>query len=221
MTDQTPFALARTSADPETVEVLEAAKEIATANPRVGREILRILTDGKNPPASPLIDVTPVEPPSPAPRPRRKSRRSKPASRLTALQLHASHCQICGASDQDEIDEAFINWESVADIAREYNIDRRMIYRHARGTRLFAKRDLNIRGSLGHIIQCAGNVPITADAVIRAVKTFAHMNARGEWFNPAQHVIVSPGVPQAQAETSPDARQRSVTPSKVFKRLKP
>ena len=222
MTDQTPFGLTRTPENKETIEILETIKETCTANPRIARETLRILAENENQPSTALASATPnspvieVRPPAPQSRSRRKPSRKCTRSkrshrkRLTRLELHQAHCCICDASDQEEIEEAFVNWECVAQIAQEYNIERRAIYRHAHATGLFAMRDSNIRGALGHIIQRAGRVETTADSVIRAVKMFAHMNPRGEWFNPPTHVIVSPGVPQ-----------RSVTPRKVFKDLKP
>ena len=41
------------------------------------------------------------------------------------------------------------------------------------------------------MLQEADGVPSSADAVIRAVRMFAHMNARGEWVNPPARVIFS------------------------------
>jgi hypothetical protein len=118
-------------------------------------------------------------------------REEPPAPSLT---MHEAQCGICGSDLQEEIDEEFVNWHNVAGIAREYQIERRAIYRHAHATGLFPIRDRNLRRALGLIIHRAESAPgVTADSVIRAVRTLAHINDAGEWTNPPAHVIVSSG----------------------------
>ena len=144
----------------------------------------------------------------------KKKKASPPSERLSRLELHQSHCNICGYEEQDEIDEAFVSWESVGQIAEDYDVDRRAIYRHARATGLYAKRDRNIRCALGRIIQRADSVPATADSVVRAIKILTHVNAHGDWVQPPTHVIFS-------SATAQPAAKRSDTPCKVKKELKP
>ncbi len=150
------------------------------------------------------------------------------SERLPRLARHQAHCGICGHELQEEIDEAFVNWECVYKIADEYDIDRRAIYRHAHATGLFPKRDRNLRRALGHIIHEADRVSPSADSIVRAVRMFAHINARGDWVNPPTHVIFSSG-PRLSDQDSPPQRSReaspapplSDTPCKVSKRLNP
>lgn len=169
--------------------------------------------------------------------PRRTSR--KPARnepRLSSRARHEAHCGIRGTDCQEEIDEAFVHWHSVAKIAEDYRIERRAIYRHAHATGLFPRRDRNLRRALGLIIHRAESAEhVTADSVIRAVRTLAHINDAGEWVNPPTHVIFSassqrtdhvrgPACPDERREQSleaaPSAAKLLDTRSKVKKRLK-
>ena len=202
-------------------EVVETIKEAATVNPRVGREIIRILDESKPAPAPPARPATPsgpsaapvrnappaaspqTAPPQSPPAPRRRRKRIPPPPRpMSPLQRHKSQCSICGASDQDQIEEAFLDWECVTSIAREFNIDRRAIYRHSHATGLFARRDLNIRRALGHLIHEADRVTVSADSIVRAVRLFAHINARGEWVQPPTQVVFTSAMAVAAANAA-------------------
>jgi hypothetical protein len=150
--------------------------------------------------------------------------------RLSRLELHQAHCGICGHELEEEIDERFTNWEHVNEIARDYELDRSAIYRHAHATGLFVKRDRNVRRALGRIIQEADGVMVTADCVIRAIKMLTHINARGEWVNPPTHVVFSTATnrsgslsrPKSKGSSSaPPALELSGTPPHLNKRLKP
>jgi hypothetical protein len=87
------------------------------------------------------------------------------------------------------IDQEFLHWSHVATIAATYQIERRAIYRHAHATGLFRRRKRGLRFALGHIIEQAQTVEVTADAIIRAVKLFACLNDDGEWVSPPKRVI--------------------------------
>jgi hypothetical protein len=165
-----------------------------------------------------------------------RTRPPEPSRPMSRLARHQAHCGICGDELQEEIDEAFVNWECVYKIADEYEIDRRAIYRHAHATGLFAKRDRNLRGALGHIIHEADRVSPTADSIVRAVRMFAHINARGDWVNPPTHVMFSTAtarpanaMPQRTDQVRGPEPSRgalpatplSDTPCKVRKRLNP
>ena len=173
-----------------------------------------------------IIEVGPRSPKSR----RRKKRRTRakkaepappPKSRFAR---HQQQCGICGTDVQDEIDDAFINWEYVDQIADDYDIDRRAIYRHAHATGLFAKRDHNIRRALGRIIHEADRVTVTADSVVRAVKILTHVNAHGEWVQPPTHVIFSNAtarpVNARAVEATPAIASQGDTPCKARNQLK-
>jgi hypothetical protein len=150
-----------------------------------------------------------------------RTRPPEPSGPVPRLARHQAHCGICGDDLQEEIDEAFVNWECVYKIADEYEIDRRAIYRHAHATGLFERRDRNLRGALGHIIHEADRVSPTADSVVRAVRMFAHINARGDWVNPPTRVIFSTATARPANAATPPATPLSDTPCKVRKRLNP
>jgi len=152
-------------------------------------------------------------------RTRRKTIRKTP--RLSPRQLHEAHCGICRSKLRDEIDEEFVHWHYVGDIAKEYQIERRAIYRHAHATGLFAIRACNIRDALGHVIHFAENADVTGDTIVRAVRTFAHINAAGEWAPPPTHfIITNRGTVQAENRGGP-ARKSIDTPSQVKESLRP
>jgi hypothetical protein len=150
-----------------------------------------------------------------------RTRPPEPSKPMPRLARHQAHCGICRDELQEEIDEAFVNWECVYKIAEEYEIGRRAIYRHAHATGLFAKRDRNLRSALGHIIHEADRVSPTADSIVRAVRMFAHINARGEWVNPPTRVIFSTATAGPANAAAPPAAPLSDTPCKVRKRLNP
>jgi len=151
---------------------------------------------------------------------RRTAKAAGPPKRLSRLELHQAHCGICGNELQEEIDECFVNWECVSQIAGDYELDRSALYRHAHATGLFPRRDRNIRRALSHIIHEADRVQVTADSVVRAVKIFAHINARGEWVNPPTHVVFSSTAARPPKPASVDA-ELSGTPSHLISSLKP
>jgi len=189
----------------------------------------------------PIIDVAPAAPTPEAAPPSAISRRSRnksrskrkvarsrrrtaksaaPPKRLSRLELHQAHCGICGDKLQEEIDERFVNWECVSQIADDYELDRSALYRHAHATGLFPRRDRNIRRALGLIIHEADRVQVTADAVVRAVKIYAHINARGEWVNPPTRVVFSSTAARPK-KPAPAGAELSGTPSHLISDVNP
>jgi hypothetical protein len=211
---------------------LQAAAEPAPATsselvhvPRdeqIGLPDRRLVEPGRSVPSAEVevvIDATIASPPpeeAPEPtkkRKRRKKKRQRPTTvreepPLSSLAMHEAHCMICGSDCQEEMDELFVNWHNVSEIGREYTTPRRVIYRHAHATGLFPIRDRNLRRALGLIIHRAETAPgVTADSVIRAVRTLAHINDAGEWVNPPTEVVFST-VPQRTDQVRCPERSR-------------
>jgi hypothetical protein len=144
----------------------------------------------------PAGDVAPAPPPPPQPplyrqKPPSHRRGKTPDPKPPDRARHRRRCAICGAKCQQEIEDAFVSWESVDIIAENYGICRRSVYRHAHAFGLFVRRDRNIRRALGLLSHRADKVrDVSADSIIRAVEIFAHINQRGEWRTPPAHVIV-------------------------------
>jgi len=94
---------------------------------------------------------------------------------------HESQCRICAHPKRDEIEEAFITWSSLAQIAKKYSVSRDGVYRHAHVFGLTGQRRRNIRAALERIIEKAGEVEVNAAAVVSAASAYARINSRGEW----------------------------------------
>jgi hypothetical protein len=110
---------------------------------------------------------------------------SKPVN----LGRHKRHCKICSHEKREEIEQDFVAWKSPTTIAEEYGLaDRMNVYRHATALGLFEKRRRNIRAALERIIERAGDVEVTASAVVAAIQACAKINAQGQWIDRTEHV---------------------------------
>jgi hypothetical protein len=109
-----------------------------------------------------------------------------------SLGRHKRTCSVCSHSEREEIEADFIAWRSPAAIAVEYGLaDRASGYRHAHALGLFAKRQRNIRAALERIIGKAGDVDVTASAVVAAVQAYAKINAAGQWVDRSEQVSLN------------------------------
>jgi hypothetical protein len=111
------------------------------------------------------------------------SRKHNPDA-TASLGRHRRTCSVCRHAQCGEIESAYISWRSPAAIAKDYGLaDRASVYRHARALELVEKRRRNIRAALEHIIEKAGDVDVTASAVVTAVQAYAKINSAGEWID--------------------------------------
>ena len=102
---------------------------------------------------------------------------------------HAAECRICSHPQREQIERDFVNWRSPALIAKQYGLrNRSSVYRHAHATGLFPKRQRNIRAALEKIIERAGEVEVTAAAVVAAVQAYTKINASGQWVDRSEHL---------------------------------
>jgi hypothetical protein len=62
------------------------------------------------------------------------------------------------------------------------------VYRHAHAVGLFPRRQRNVRTALGRIIEKAGEVDVTAAAVVAAIQAYSKINAAGQWVERSEHV---------------------------------
>jgi hypothetical protein len=105
------------------------------------------------------------------------------------LGRHQRACSVCCHEQREEIESAFIAWRSPAAIAEDYGLaDRTSVYRHAHALGLFGKRQRNIRAALERIIERAGEVDVTASAVVAAVQAYSKINAAGQWIDRSEQV---------------------------------
>jgi hypothetical protein len=104
----------------------------------------------------------------------------KTSAKPVNLGRHKRNCTICAHSQYEEIERDFINWKSPTAIAAEYGLaDRTTVYRHAHALDLFIKRQRNVRAALEKIIERAGEVDVTAAAVVSAIQAHAKINVQG------------------------------------------
>jgi len=94
---------------------------------------------------------------------------------------HESQCSICSHAKRQEIEQAFVNWNSLVRIEEHYGVSRDSVYRHAHVMGLMDKRRRNVRAALERIIEKAGDVDATASAVVSAVAAYTKINASGQW----------------------------------------
>jgi len=85
-----------------------------------------------------------------------------------------------------------VTWRSPAAIATNYGLaDRGSVYRHAHALGLFARRQRNVRAALERIIEKAGEVDVTASAVVAAVQAYSKINSAGQWIDRSEQVSLN------------------------------
>jgi hypothetical protein len=113
-----------------------------------------------------------------------KRARKKPANRGR----HEAGCKVCRHPKREDIEREWVDWGSTAQIAKQHGLTRDSLYRHAHALGLFAKRQRNIRKALEWIIEKAGDVEVTASAVVAAVQAYSKINAQGQWVDRSEHL---------------------------------
>ncbi len=137
---------------------------------------------------------------SPAPRVSRKEARARLKLRLESIpgfDRHSRKCQICNHPEIEDLEDEFLNWASAHWIKKAFKLsDESTIYRHARATGLDFVRRENLGFALEKIVQEIDHLEApTVTEVIRAVRTLARLNSRGEWVFPP-----TPEIPSRQTE---------------------
>src|SRR5271167_902328 len=117
-----------------------------------------------------------------------KKQKSNAGENPVSRGRHEHQCRICSHPKRDEIEQAFIAWVSPAEIAQEHSVSRDGVYRHAHVFALMDKRRRNVRTALERIIERAGEVEVTAAAVVAAVQAYTKINAMGHWVDRSEHV---------------------------------
>jgi hypothetical protein len=105
---------------------------------------------------------------------------------------HRRNCTVCAHPKCEEIEAVYVGWASPAAIAKEYGLsDRSSVYRHAQALGLTEKRRRNIRAALERIIEKAGEVDVTASAVVAAIQAYSKINAAGQWIDRSEQVSLN------------------------------
>src|SRR5271165_287321 len=117
-----------------------------------------------------------------------KKQATKVGENAVSRGRHENQCRVCRHTRRTDIEEDFVNWASLAQIAKKYSVSRDGVYRHAHVFGLTDKRRRNVRAALERIIEKAGEVDVTAAAVVAAVQAYSKINAMGYWVDRSEHV---------------------------------
>lgn len=118
---------------------------------------------------------------------------------------HRLICKICSHPQRAFIEQEFLHWYNPDEIAPDYNVTPRSIYRHAHATGLFDRRRKNLRFVYETYLERARHVPVNADQILRAARAYARINKDGEWVEPHTTHVVLASVPRAEPEADPEA----------------
>lgn len=77
---------------------------------------------------------------------------------------------------------------TVAEIAREYDVDDSALQRHFKAVGLLSRRRENLRSVLDRILERGVQTPVTASHIIRAVKAHACLTDDNRWVEPERKV---------------------------------
>src|ERR1700749_1867354 len=80
------------------------------------------------------------------------------------------------------------------------------------GTPMFAKRQRNVRAALERIIERAGEVDVTASAVVAAVQAYSKINAAGQWIDRTEQVSLNDLFDRMSTEELEEYAQRGTLP---------
>jgi hypothetical protein len=120
-----------------------------------------------------------------------RKRNRKERNSAVSQGRHEYHCTICSNPKREEIEQAFLTWSSPSWIAKKYGISRDSVYRHANALVLTDKRRRNLHSALERIIEKAGEVEVSATAVVSAVAAYAKINANGQWVERTEHISLN------------------------------
>src|SRR5262249_29471655 len=107
---------------------------------------------------------------------------------------HARKCSICRHKDRAAIDADFLDWRSSHEIVRQSALPHRVyLYRHAHATGLTRHRKARLCGVLESIIEQVESAPVTANAIIRAMRAYSCLTKHGDWVELPRRVTVYTG----------------------------
>jgi hypothetical protein len=125
------------------------------------------------------------------PAPQGAAKEQASPSHHSALERHRRKCQICGHPELEAIEEDYRDWLNPREIARQYNLPPRALYRHFDAVGLASKRRQNLRRVLDRILERGLQAKVTGNTVIAAVRAQCCLTDDNHWVEPAKHVIRS------------------------------
>ena len=168
-----------------------------------------------------------LAPPPPTRGPLCRAAKAKVAERIAAIpgfERHSRKCQICRSPYVDDIEQAYLQWESVDLICRYFQLaDTDALYRHARAAGLDVLRRQNSRWVVEQFIEQWRTVKITSSTVIRSIRALSCLDEKGRWTDlPKTHIFLrgqdasasdarpsDSGLPEPGATSTTDIREAS------------
>jgi hypothetical protein len=77
---------------------------------------------------------------------------------------------------------------------------------------LFIKRQRNVRAALERIIEKAGDVDVTASAVVAAVQAYSKINSAGQWIDRTEQVSLNDLFDRMSTEELEEYAQQGTLP---------
>ena len=116
---------------------------------------------------------------------------------------HSRKCVICRHPDRAAIEEEFVHWGGVWDIARIHHLgDYRSLYRHAHATGLTLRRRENLHSVLDIFLEKARGANMSGDSILRAIRAYSCVDSLGRWVDPPTQMNYSIAHSDAQPGVS-------------------
>jgi len=120
-----------------------------------------------------------------------------------SFDYHSRKCVICRHPDRAAIEEEFVHWGGVWDIARIHNLgDYRSVYRHAHATGLTLRRRENLHSVLDIFLEKARGANMSGDSILRAIRAYSCVDHMGRWVDPPTQMNYSIATVSAQPGVS-------------------
>jgi hypothetical protein len=129
---------------------------------------------------------------------------------------HSRKCVICRHPDRAAIEEEFVYWGGVWDIARIYQLgDYRSLYRHAHATGLTLRRRENLHSVLDIFLEKARGANMSGDSILRAIRAYSCVAHMGRWVDPPTQMnySIATGAPAPAVATAAIPTMSPVTPA--------
>jgi hypothetical protein len=180
------------SAEPATTASSAAPEPPSSASPDelAARELISQLQE-----AFPdFLPATPVSTPRTRKRPLARNRRQLPAASAepASVDRHRRRCTICKHRDRESIEQDFLHWHSIRDIAWTHEIDdTRAITRHAVATGLRTQRRKNLLFAAENVASRADEAKVTGSNVLQAIRVCTQITDTGEWIDAPSRLVIS------------------------------
>lgn len=134
------------------------------------------------------------------------------------FERHSRKCALCRHPSLDEIERAYLGWNSVYDICRFFQIDDPdAVYRHVRAAALDVARRQNVRTVVENFIEESRHVKITSSTVLRSIRALSCLDDKGRWTDPPRtHILVRGSDVHPVPASSELQENENVTASPTF-----